>query len=339
VSRIEPLDPAAPDPAVLREAAAILRAGGLVAFPTETVYGLGAAALDEAAVRRIFVAKGRPAFNPLIAHVADVDGARALARSWPEAAERLAAAFWPGPLTLVVPKQPHVPDLLTAGLPSVALRVPAHPVAAALLREAGIPVAAPSANRFTQLSPTRAEHVARGLGDRVELILDGGATSVGIESTVVDLCGERPLLLRPGSITQEELEAVIGPVVLAGAVTGDTPRPAPGMVERHYAPRARLLLFAAPDGTLDPGQTASLHRAATEARRVGALLWSDVRLPAGIHRVERMPAEAAPYAAALYSALHDLDEQGCDLVLVQQVPDLPPWHGVRDRLRRAAHPA
>ncbi|MDF1501573.1 L-threonylcarbamoyladenylate synthase, partial [Roseisolibacter sp. H3M3-2] len=239
---IRSVDPAAPDPAVLAEAAAVLRAGGLVAFPTETVYGLGAHALDADAVRRIFAAKGRPSYNPLIAHAADADGARALAAAWPDAAERLAAAFWPGPLTLVLPKRPHVPDALTAGLPAVAVRVPAHPVALALLRAAALPVAAPSANRFTELSPTTAAHVAKALGDRVDLIVDGGPAGVGIESTVVDLTGARPALLRPGPLGAEAIGAVLGETPTPGAVPDrvDAPRAAPGMVERHYAPRAEV---------------------------------------------------------------------------------------------------
>ncbi|HEY0970121.1 MAG TPA: L-threonylcarbamoyladenylate synthase, partial [Gemmatimonadales bacterium] len=206
------VDPVSPGPQVLAHAASVLRRGGLVAFPTETVYGLGANALDSDAVARIYAAKGRPSFNPLIVHVADATAARTLATAWPEAAERLAAAFWPGPLTMVLPKQPRVTDLVTAGLPSVALRVPAHPVALALLRAAGIPIAAPSANRYTELSPTSAAHVERGLGDRVELILDAGPTRVGIESTVVDLTGERPVMLRPGIISADALAAVVGPL-------------------------------------------------------------------------------------------------------------------------------
>src|SRR5919202_2722131 len=212
-----PVDPEHPEPEPIARAAAVLKQGGLVAFPTETVYGLGANALDAAAVARIFAAKGRPAYNPLITHVADVAGARRLARHWPESAERLAAAFWPGPLTVVVPKRPEVPDAVTAGLDSVAVRVPAHPVALALLREAALPVAAPSANRSTQLSPTTARHVEQALGDRVDLILDGGPTRVGIESTVVDLTGDVPVLLRPGLLAARDLEPVVGALGAPGA--------------------------------------------------------------------------------------------------------------------------
>jgi L-threonylcarbamoyladenylate synthase len=192
-------------PELLARAASTLRAGGLVAFPTETVYGLGANALDARAVERVFDVKGRPQSSPLIVHVASIEMARSLASHWPESADKLAAAFWPGPLTLVVRKDPQIPDIVTAGLPTVGLRQPDHPVAAALISEAGVPLAAPSANRFTALSPTTAEHVLKSLGDGVDLILDGGPTRVGIESTVLSLAGPRPRLLRPGMISRDEI--------------------------------------------------------------------------------------------------------------------------------------
>lgn len=343
------LDPHAPDPAVIAEAAAVLRAGGLVAFPTETVYGLGADALNAAAVRRIFQAKGRPSFNPLIAHVADAAAARALVAHWPEAAERLAAAFWPGPLTLVLPKRDVVPDEVTAGLPAVAVRMPAHPVARALLAAAGTPVAAPSANRFTELSPTLARHVEKALGDRVDLILDGGPTTVGIESTVVDLTGPRPALLRPGTLSPEAIAGVLGaPLAEAEApARADAPRLAPGMVERHYAPRAAVWLF-------DPGERGGVaarlatQREAAEdgaaagaaggegALRVGALLltpWDQRPAPAV---AVVMPDTPEAYAQRLYAALHAVDDAGCAVVLVERPPDTPAWLGVRDRLERSA---
>jgi L-threonylcarbamoyladenylate synthase len=325
------VSPTAPEPAPIARAAAVLRAGGLVALPTETVYGLGAHALDEAAVRRIFEAKGRPAYNPLIVHVADAGEARRLTRQWSESAARLADRFWPGPLTLVLRKAEVVPDLVTAGLDSVALRVPAHPVAQAVLREAGLPVAAPSANRFTELSPTTAEHVARGLGDRVDLILDAGAAPVGIESTVLDLTGERPLLLRPGSIDAAEIEAVVGPLGSAAAPpAGETPRPAPGMLDRHYAPRARLRLFEA-DDELERLSAAEAAAGGT----TGALLLRPRRSAAVAHAVA-MPNDASAYAALLYATLHRLDAAGCTLVLVERPPSGAAWAGIADRLRRAA---
>jgi L-threonylcarbamoyladenylate synthase len=202
-------------PAELARAADLLRRGRLVVFPTETVYGLGANALDAEAVARIYAVKGRPATSPLIVHVATIEMAKSLASAWPEAAERLTEKFWPGPFTVVVKKQPTVPDIVTAGLQTVALRMPSHPIALALIRAAGIPLAAPSANRFTELSPTTAEHVRRSLGKDVDLILDGGPCQIGIESTVLSLAGERPVLLRPGAISRSEIEALIGPVASA----------------------------------------------------------------------------------------------------------------------------
>jgi L-threonylcarbamoyladenylate synthase len=333
------VDPLAPAPAIIERAAALLRAGDLVAFPTETVYGLGADALDERAVRRIFEAKGRPSYNPLIVHVSGIDDARGVAASWPPSAQRLAERFWPGPLTLVLPKQPHVPDAVTAGLPSVALRVPAHPVAHALLRAAGVPVAAPSANRSTELSPTTAQHVDKSLGDRVALILDAGATSIGIESTVLDLSGREPVILRPGLVSAEDIATVIGmaPRSVAGA-QGDAPRRSPGMLERHYAPRAALVLY-------DASAAGERERAAQAARQeiahggaVGVLVPEGVGAPDGVSArlVMTMPRSPEGYARRLYAALHELDEAGCTLVLVARVPTEGPWGAVADRLGRAS---
>jgi L-threonylcarbamoyladenylate synthase len=324
-------DPHDPDPRVLWQAAQTLRAGGLVAFPTETVYGLGAHALDPAAVQRIYQAKGRPGYNPLIVHVADAAAARALASTWPQEADRLAEAFWPGPLTLVLPKHDSIPDSVTAGLASVALRVPAHPVAHGLLRAAGIPVAAPSANRSTEVSPTTAQHVARSLGDRVDVIVDGGPCPVGIESTVLSLAGPRPTLLRPGTISVDDLRPVIGDVALPSTAPEETAaRPSPGMMDRHYAPRATVRI-------VPPAERARvLALAATdEGRRIGGLMMTDV-VDSRIAPVIRMPDDPAGYASRLYAALHEMDDGGCDVILIDQPPDTPPWAGVRDRLRRAA---
>jgi L-threonylcarbamoyladenylate synthase len=327
------VDPASPDTVAIAAAAAVLRAGGLVAFPTETVYGLGADALDPAAVRRIYEAKGRPAFNPIIVHVAGIDRARRLARHWPAHATRLAQRFWPGPLTLVVPKDIAVPDIVTAGLDAVGIRVPAHPVALALIRAADVPVAAPSANRFTQLSPTSADHVASALGDRIDVLLDGGSATVGIESTVVDLTGPVPRLLRPGMISIAALEEVVGPVQRDIAEpTGDAPRLSPGQVERHYAPRAVLQVLSRA-----LFETLSEPHAADELRRLthGSITYSDVRVPAD-SKVVRLPADADGYARGLYAALHQLDAAGCDRIMVELPPGGPEWNAVHDRLRRAA---
>lgn len=329
------VEPTAPDPDVIGRAARVLQSGGLVAFPTETVYGLGADALSPTAVAGIFEAKGRPSYNPLIVHVADVDGARRVVSDWPELADRAAAAFWPGPLTLVLPKAPAVPDAVTAGLQTVGVRVPSHPVALALIRAADLPVAAPSANRFTRVSPTTAAHVARGLGERADLILDGGATPYGIESTVLDLSGAVPRILRPGVVDLDELERVLGSIAgppHAASPQAGQPLPSPGMLDRHYSPEADVVVFGNPD---DAAGRATAARAA--GRRVGGLLLSPFRAP--LDEVVAMPADARGYARLLYAALHTLDDAGCELVLVEQVPDGPSWAGVRDRLRRAAPPS
>jgi L-threonylcarbamoyladenylate synthase len=283
-------------------AAALIRAGKLVAFPTETVYGLGANALDPAAIERIFAAKGRPRTSPLIVHVDSIEMARSLSAAWPAAAEKLARRYWPGPLTLVLPKRAEVPDIVTAGLPTVGLRMPAHPLALELIRAAGVPIAAPSANRFTELSPTAASHVPQALADYV---LDGGPARVGIESTVVSLVGE-PRLLRPGVISLPEIEALIGPIRIAGA-PGQSAHDSPGMHERHYRPRTPLVLLRDGDA-----------------------------LPAGKGVKAEMPADPREYAAALYETLHRLDAEGLDWIAIAEPPDAPEWAGVLDRLRRAA---
>lgn len=328
------VDATAPAPEAIARAAAVIRAGGLVAMPTETVYGLAGNALAPESIARIYAAKARPSHNPLIAHVADAAQAQALAAEWPEMARALAARFWPGPLTLVVRRKAIVPTALTAGLDTFGVRVPDHPVALALIRAAGVPLAAPSANRFTEVSPVTAAQVARGLGDAVDLILDAGHTRVGIESSVVDVSGGRPVLLRPGMITQQELEAVVGPVSRHRGVTHDREaRPAPGMVARHYAPRAQVRLVAA--GTL---------RAAVDTVRrddasalLGALTRS-VEAVEGLRFARRLPAEPNGYAAALYDALHDADAAGCTVLFIETVPDDTAWEAIRDRLTRAAHP-
>lgn len=300
-----------PGAADIAAAAALLRAGKLVAFPTETVYGLGANALDPAAVRRVYEVKGRPSGSPLIVHVESAEQARALAAEWPETAERLAQWFWPGPLTLVVPKTAAIPGEATGGLLTAGLRMPAHPMALALIHEAGVPVAAPSANRFTGLSPTRAEHVRLSLGGDVDLILDGGATVVGIESTVLSLAGARPTILRLGAITREQIETRIGTVDVACASEAGGAHASPGQHPRHYAPRTRLLLVR-------------------NGERPAA--GKGVYLAAG----HGLPAEARAYAAAFYATLHEYDWQGLDWIAVEEPPEAPEWAAVRDRLARAS---
>ena len=304
--------------------AEILRRGGLVAFPTETVYGLGANALDPAAIARIYEAKGRPAWNPLIIHVADVASARRLVLEWTTLADTLAHAFWPGPLTLVLKRAPAVPSAVSAGLDSIAIRFPDAQVARQLIEAAGVPLAAPSANRSTAVSPTRAEHVARSLGERVDLILDGGPTRVGIESTVVDVTGDRAVILRPGSIGRAEIEALV-PTSDADDHEPGLHRRSPGQMERHYAPRARVILFDG-DRIMDAGAMSPRTAAVTHSLR-------DV---AGASPTIHLGDDPHAYAAALYDTLHRLDDEGCEVILVERPPDGPDWEAVRDRLARAS---
>jgi L-threonylcarbamoyladenylate synthase len=303
-----------PDPLIkglsIKEAAEKICSGGLVAFPTETVYGLGANALDAAAVQKIYELKGRPAASPLIVHVASIEMAREIVAEWPSLAEDLARRWWPGPLTLVLPKKPVIPDIVTAGLATVGVRMPNHPIALELIREAGVPIAAPSANKFMELSPTTAEHVRSAFGDSVD-ILDGGPAQVGIESTVVSIENGVLKLLRPGMISLGELESVVAPVNEA--------QPAPGMHPRHYSPRTRLLLVDHPHQLPD---------------RCGAYIW---RKKSGLAACSlRMPENPADYAARLYAVLHKLDREGWPWIGVEAPPDTPAWAAIRDRLRRAA---
>jgi L-threonylcarbamoyladenylate synthase len=325
-----PVDPTAPEPRPIARAARVLRGGGLVAFPTETVYGLGANALDAWAVGRIFEAKGRPATNPLIVHLSTPEHVRRVVAEWPEVAARLAERFWPGPLTLVLPKNPAVPDVVTAGGPTVGVRVPGHPVALCLVRAARVPVAAPSANRSTRLSPTRAEHVLADLGECIDLILDGGACPGGIESTVLDLTTTPPRLLRPGLVDPGALEEVIGPIARPTAPAGPGPLPSPGMMPRHYAPRTPLECV---EGTGEQ-RVRALHQAGL---RVGWLTFfpGPEACPPGVVRV-RLTGDPAGYSAVLYAALHALDRQGLDRIVAALPPDTDEWLAVRDRLRRAS---
>jgi L-threonylcarbamoyladenylate synthase len=302
----------------ITRAAALLRAGRLVAFPTETVYGLGANALDPAAVDRIFEAKGRPAASPLIVHVASIHLARLIVAEWPVRADLLAHRFWPGPLTLVLKKHANIPERVTAGLNTVGIRVPAHPVALAMLRAAGVPVAAPSANLFGALSPTRAEHVRASLGDQVDMILDGGPTDVGIESTVLSIV-EEPVLLRPGMVSREQIEAVIGPISVVGAAPADGGHASPGMHTRHYSPATKVVLLSA-DDPLPSGRGAYMFMTS----------------PRSSCKCVPMPSDPDGYAAALYRTLHELDGEGHQWIAVELPPDGAAWVAIHDRLARAA---
>ncbi|MGD0929712.1 MAG: L-threonylcarbamoyladenylate synthase [Candidatus Korobacteraceae bacterium] len=309
-----------PSRAEIEHAAALLRAGELVAFPTETVYGLGANALDAASVARIFEAKGRPASSPIIVHVSNMEMLREVVAEWPAAARLLAQKFWPGPLTLVLKKQSAIPALVTAGLETVGVRMPAHPVALALIEAAQIPIAAPSANRFTQLSPTTAEHVRLGLGARVDYILDGGPCTVGIESTVLSLADGAAVLLRPGGVSRRQIEAVIGTISQQKNATVGA-HPSPGMHPRHYSPRTKLLLVR--DG---------------EVPQEGAGAYLQLHGPpkSEVREIVAMPFDAAEYATKLYRTLHDLDSRGFDWIAVDTPDETPEWEAVWDRVRRAA---
>jgi L-threonylcarbamoyladenylate synthase len=324
VSRVPATAPA------IEQAAAQLAAGKLVAFPTETVYGLGADATNPRAVARVFEAKGRPSFDPIIVHVASAAQARALWTSCPPAAESLMRAFWPGPLSIVLPKTSAIPDLVTAGLPMVAVRLPDHPVAQQLIRAAGRPVAAPSANRFGGVSPTTAQAVEEELGGVVDCILDGGPTRVGIESAVVAFDSDRPVLLRPGGVPLEALERLIGPVALGARGAG--PSASPGMLERHYATRTPLYLLrsAAPDG--GPGGMPAM------ARRIGTLSLGAMSLPAPTAAAEVLSAsgDLVEAAAGLFEAMRRLDRQSLDLILATPVPARGLGRAINDRLERAS---
>jgi L-threonylcarbamoyladenylate synthase len=312
-----------------RRAAGILRAGGLVAFPTETVYGLGADASSAAAVARLYAVKRRPADHPVIVHFAEAEDAFAWAREVPGAARRLAARFWPGPLTLILRRSALAGDFITGGQDSVGLRVPAHPVARAMLHafrgeisgRSFSGVAAPSANRFGELSATTAAHVRADLGAEVDLVLDGGPSEVGIESTILDLSGGRPVLLRPGRIGAAEIEAAIGEKV--SVKDSDAPRH-PGGLERHYSPRTPARLV--PPHALDA-------EIAKRGERVAVLAFSrpDERVDFWL----RMPREPRAYAQRLYAALRELDSAGCERILIEAPPAEPAWDAVRDRLTRA----
>lgn len=348
-TRVLVVDPARPDPAAIEEAAAALRAGKLVAFPTETVYGLGANALDPAAVQKIFDAKERPATDPLIVHIAHIGQVGQCAAAFPAAARTLALAFWAGPLTLILPKKPSIPDLVTAGLPNVALRAPAHRVARALMEMAGVPVAAPSANRFSRPSPTTAAHVRDDLAGRVDLILDGGPTDIGLESTIVDFSVDPPVLRRPGGITLEQVQALV-PQVVAGAGQGSAHEPqiAPGQLSRHYAPRAPLTLYEGDRALVIDRIAADARTAAAAGSRVGILAPEEdlaalaplIAAQATAGRIEVRPygarRDVARAGRELFAALRALDATGVSLILASSIGSDGLARAIRDRLMRAA---
>jgi L-threonylcarbamoyladenylate synthase len=338
-----------PDAAAIARAADCLCRGGLVAFPTETVYGLGVNALDRAAVRRLFAAKQRPANDPLIVHLASFESISPLVSRVPENAAALGARFWPGPLTLVLPRSPRVPDEVTAGLSSVAVRIPVHPVARALITAAAVPVAAPSANRFSRPSPTLASHVIEDLDGRIDLIVDGGPTAIGVESTVLDLTTGTPVILRPGAVTLEMLREVL-PEVRSSPDRGrpgqgreGIPMPSPGMLDKHYSPRAAAILYE--------GNTEAVLRTLIEAARAAMAAGQSVGIIAAEEDRSALAPLASPrvtirtlgsqfspeaVASKLYAALRDLDTAGVDVILMRGFPDNGIGTAIQDRLRRAA---
>ena len=317
----------------IEQAAAHIRAGELVAFPTETVYGLGADASNDAAVAKIFAAKGRPADHPLIVHIASSAQVLDYASSVPPFAERLLAAFWPGPLTVILPRKPGVATAAAGGQDSIGLRCPAHPLALEFLtacKELGVlGVAGPSANKFGRVSPTTAQHVRQEFGDAV-MVLDGGACTVGIESSIVDCTRSQPVLLRPGVLTREQLSAVCGqPVLSADDTPDDAPR-APGTLESHYAPNAKVRLM-----TAIAIQTA-LDLLGAEAAHIAVYARSIIRITSSNVGYRRMPDDALATAEQLFAVMRDFDAQGVKLIWIEPVPDASEWDGVRDRLARAA---
>ena len=340
---VDPLKLDTPDCAqALDQAAAILRRGGLVALPTETVYGLGANALDEAAVNKIFVAKQRPAWDPVIVHISDVSMLEGLVEQVPEAASKLMKAFWPGPLTLLLPRSRAVPDVVTAGRPLVGVRMPAHPMALELIRRAGVPIAAPSANVFGHISPTTAAHVLHDLDGRIDAVLDAGPTLHGVESTVVDPCQSPIIIYRPGAVTGAQISEAAGPAEIfkSGGELHETPwhaLPSPGVGIRHYAPRARLVLVE--------GSPAEIALRLAEAANgefvatLGIMLPADATLPEGLAgaKIFSWGRLSAPRELArdLYAGLRELDALGCSTILCP----LPPAEGIgaaiRDRLLKA----
>jgi len=296
----------------IRRAAEILRMGGLIIMPTETVYGVAADMTNPEAVKKVYEVKGRPRENPLIVHIASHDQIPSLVSHWSADAESLAKRFWPGPLTLVVGKSALVPPEVTADLDTVAIRMPNHPVARMLLQTAGVPIVAPSANRFMQLSATRADHIDPELADKVDLILDGGPCQVGLESTVVNCSQEPPIILRPGGVTRAEIQAAIG--MPLGALPPGGPKRSPGMYPRHYAPKAPVILVE----LLEPGQAGLTFEESSGDDQI------------------RMPLDPIAYGATLYDALHTLDQTEPEAIFVELPPETPDWEAVLDRLKRAA---
>ncbi len=341
-TRYFPIDPLAPDPGAIEECGRIIREGGLVAFPTETVYGLGANALEEGACRRIFQAKGRPQDNPLIIHVASPDDLEVLTTDLPPQAAKCIQAFWPGPLTLVLPKAPRVPAVVSAGLNTVALRMPDHPAALALIRAAGVPVAAPSANLSGRPSPTLGSHVMEDLAGRVEAVLDAGPCRVGVESTVLDLTEALPVILRPGGITREELTGVLGQVAVDPGLQDESLAPrSPGVKYRHYAPKGKLVPVSGPEEKVQARILREIRRGREQGLRVAVLCSAEsapVYAGSGAEYVEILGSKREPWtvAATLYRALRECDQRNIELILAETFARSGMGAAVMNRLEKAA---
>ncbi len=322
--------------AAVERAAALLAAGDIVALPTETVYGLAANALDPAAVAKIYETKGRPAHNPIIVHVADLAMARSCVREWPALAARLAAAFWPGPLTMILPRSNRIQDIVTAGGDTVGIRWPSHPFMQAVMRRSGLPLAAPSANPSNQISPTNADHVARHLGEKLRLIVDGGQCQVGVESTVVDLTCSPPRILRPGMVTADDLKpfGIIDGTRATASATEAVSLKSPGQLVKHYSPKARMILT---QWKTEPDLDGLIADTGVPASKVHVIVVHAVPMNfSDPTRVVVVPDDPEAYARALYAALHRCDDLGAEVILVEMPPDAPGWQAVRDRLTRAA---
>jgi L-threonylcarbamoyladenylate synthase len=324
--------------AAVRRAADLLRAGEVVALPTETVYGLAANALDARAVAKIFEAKGRPAHNPVIVHVTSLAMARRCAREWPSLADTLAAAFWPGPLTLVLPRANEIPDNVTAGGDTVGIRWPSHPFIQAVIRACDFPLAAPSANVSNQISPTNAAHVRDSLGGRIRMIVDGGQAQVGLESTVLDVTSRPLRVLRPGMIHLESLAAVVGAdnVETADSATdkgSPEKRRSPGLLRKHYSPRAKLVVWSWPDETDLAAQLAAFQ---VRPSATCVIAYSQIPLGESWRRISVIPHDSEAFARAIYAELHQCDATGAEWIVVEAPPDTPEWRAIADRLGRAA---
>ena len=322
--------------AAVKRAAELLRAGEVVALPTETVYGLAANALDEKAVAKIFQIKGRPANNPIIVHIAGVEMAKYCVKAWPNPAEKLARAFWPGPLTLVLPRAKEIPGIVTAGGTTVGVRWPGHPLIQAVIRECGFPLAAPSANLSSRVSPTNARHVRQQLGGKICLIVDGGRSQVGIESTVLDLTVSPPRVLRPGMIHAESLAAVMGEVrSQKPEVRSKSSKalPSPGLLKKHYAPKAKLLVL---NWCNDADLKSQITNRKSQIASCHVIAHTHIPSGENFARVSFIPHDAEAFARAIYAELHRCDEAGAKLIVVEAPPELPEWSGIADRLRRAA---